>query len=64
MGWEYRGRKRYYYRSKRIGRRGIKGYLGRGAAAEKAAAEDALKRAERSAKVARLLPKPNLTRVG
>ncbi len=52
MGWESRkGRGRYYTRTRRIGGRFIREYLGTGPRAEDAAAEDARRRAERQAEV-------------
>jgi len=49
MGWEHRRNGRYYYRFHREGGRVVKQYLGCGAAAEAAAAEDAVRRAKRLA---------------
>ena len=48
MAWETRKRGgRYYYRSRRVGRRVIKEYVGRGAAAELIAELDRQNRAKR-----------------
>lgn len=41
MGWERRNNRRYYYRAKWVNGRVVKEYVGRGRAAEAAAAEDA-----------------------
>jgi hypothetical protein len=50
MSWECpRGKVRYYTRSRRVGGRIVREYLGTGPAAEQAAAEDAERRAERLA---------------
>jgi len=51
VAWERRGNQRYYYRFRRDGGRVVKQYLGCGAAAEAAAAEDAVRRAERRAQL-------------
>jgi len=48
MAWEARWRQRYYYRSKRVGNRIVKVYMGKGPEAESAAREDAAKRADRA----------------
>jgi hypothetical protein len=50
MAWELRCHKRYYYRSRRVGDRVLKQYLGRGPAAEAAAREDEEKQAARVAR--------------
>jgi hypothetical protein len=48
MAWEKRPRGgRYYYRCRRVGKRIVKEYLGRGPKAEQAAEEDARKRQAR-----------------
>jgi hypothetical protein len=50
MGWDaYRGQKRYYSRTRRVGGRFVREYIGGGEAGKLAAAADALKRAERQA---------------
>ena len=49
MGWEVRGKKRYYTRSRRVGGRVVREYVGTGPVAEVAATLDALRRAERQA---------------
>jgi hypothetical protein len=48
MGWDVRGKRRYYYKSKRIGDRVKRVYLGAGESAQKAATEDAAKKAKRA----------------
>lgn len=55
MSWETRrGRGRYYTRTRRIGGKNVREYVGTGPVAESAAAEDACRRAERdSARAAR-----------
>lgn len=47
MAWEARGKKRYYYRSRRVSGAVKKEYLGRGVAAKQAAIEDELARSRR-----------------
>lgn len=47
MAWESRGRRQYFYRSRRIGARVFKEYLGRGAEAAAAAAEAGARRSEK-----------------
>lgn len=47
MGWEWRGRKRYYYGLLKVGPGGKKFYIGRGAEAEKTAQEVDLIHAKR-----------------
>jgi hypothetical protein len=54
MAWVQRGRKRYFYRTVRHGRRTTLVYLGSGAAAEEAAADIERRRAERQAQAAAL----------
>src|SRR6516165_8249637 len=54
MAWVQRGRKRYFYRTVRRGRRTKLVYLGSGAAAEEAAADIERRRAERQAQAAAL----------
>ena len=49
MAWKRKGNHYYYRRSKRVGRKVITQYFGRGAAAQAAAQVDALRRAERQA---------------
>lgn len=48
MAWELRGKKRVYYRSRRVGNRVHRLYLGGGEAARHAAEKDAAKRAKRA----------------
>lgn len=47
MGWETRGKHQYYYRTRREQGRVVKQYLGRGPAAEAAAAADQQRAAEK-----------------
>jgi hypothetical protein len=47
MAWERRGRQRFYYRSKKQNGRVVREYIGRGARATQAAAEDAARHAVR-----------------
>ena len=49
MGWETRRNRTYYYRSRKVGGRVIKEYIGAGPLAELAATQDAADRAERTA---------------
>ena len=49
MGWEVRGRCRFYTRSRKLAGRVVREYVGTGAVAELAAAADGLKRADRRA---------------
>lgn len=49
MAWERRGDRRYYYRSRRVGEKVVKEYVGTGPAAEEAARQDAEQRANRKA---------------
>jgi hypothetical protein len=48
MGWELRGGRRYYTRSRKVGGRVLREYIGRGPEAELAAALDAARRAEQT----------------
>lgn len=41
MAWVVRGKRKYYYRSRRVGKRFVKEYLGGGLAGEIAARQDA-----------------------
>jgi hypothetical protein len=47
MSWETRGNPTYYYRARKINGRVVKEYLGTGASAEAAAAEDEARRLAR-----------------
>lgn len=47
MAWEYRGKKRYYYQKKRVGKKVISVYVGTGPEAERTAREDELARQKR-----------------
>src|SRR6516225_5223316 len=49
MGWEVRGRCRFYTRSRKVAGRVVREYVGTGAVAELAAAADALRQADRRA---------------
>jgi hypothetical protein len=49
MGWEVRGRCRFYTRSRKVAGRVVREYIGTGPVAEIAAAADALRRADRRA---------------
>ena len=53
MSWEERSGKRYYYRKRRIGKRVVSEYIGRGPQAESVAETDALARADRADRRAR-----------
>jgi hypothetical protein len=46
MGWEQRGKKKYYYRSRWVNRRVVKEYVGFGPEAEKEAKAKAKRRAD------------------
>jgi hypothetical protein len=52
MSWDRRGKRQYYSRSYRVNGRIIREYVGGGVAGERAAAEDAQRRARRRAEVA------------
>ena len=54
MGWEARGRRRFYYRAFRVGGRVKKVYCGGGALGRVAAERDARRRDERQARLAAL----------
>ncbi len=55
MGWEYRaGGGPYYIRRTKQNRQVVRTYFGKGSEAERAAAEDALKQAEKNARKAEL----------
>ena len=55
MGWEYRaGGGPYYVRRRKVNRKDVRTYFGKGLNAERAAAEDALKQAEKNARKAEL----------
>ena len=47
MAWEHRGNNKYYYRKKRLGKRVISEYVGRGVVAELVAASDVMNRNQR-----------------
>lgn len=49
MSWERRGRRRYYFRARKVQGKVVKQYVGRGPKAETTAAEDARERAKREA---------------
>ena len=49
MGWEVRGARRYYTRTRRAGGRLVREYVGTGPVAEMAAAADAVRQAQRRA---------------
>ena len=49
MGWEVRGSRRYYTRTRRAGGRLVREYVGTGPVAEMAAAADAVRQAQRRA---------------
>ncbi len=55
MGWEYRaGGGPYYVQRRRVNGQEVREYFGKGLEAERAAAEDALKQAEKKARKAEL----------
>ncbi len=49
MAWEARSKRQYFYRSKRVGKRVEKTYLGAGDVAKQAADKDAAAKAQRAA---------------
>jgi hypothetical protein len=49
MGWDRKGKHAYYSRSRRVGRRVVREYLGAGEEAQQAAREDAARRQAREA---------------
>ena len=49
MGWDYKGRRRYYSRSKKVNGRVVREYVGCGLRGELAATADVQRRAERQA---------------
>ena len=49
MAWETRSKRQYFYRSKRVGKRVEKTYLGAGDVAKQAAAKDSAAKAQRAA---------------
>ncbi len=55
MGWEYRaGGGPYYVRRRKVNRKDVRTYFGKGLNAERAAAEDVLKQAENKTRKAEL----------
>lgn len=52
MGWDLRGSRHYYYRSRKVRGRVLREYVGGGERGEQAAAADARKRAELATKFA------------
>jgi len=52
MGWEKRGNRKYLYRKRRIGRRVVSEYVGRGEVAELVCERDGMNRIERDLRTA------------